>query len=168
MLSVSVFASGAAGYGTRTVYADTRREGDIVYLDAESSDVSDDTVNDWAVEAGLIEEPVDSESICTKMDLIRVLWLRNCIPEYKADALTTKIKDVSKEDTYAALWAYKKGISAIDAQKNFKPKTQLTHGDVLQTLWFINGKPVASGDITGFENLDTSSTYYPAALWAAD
>ena len=130
--------------------------------------ISDDTVNDWAVEAGLIEEPVDSESICTKMDLIRVLWLRNCRPEYKADALTTKIKDVSKEDTYAALWAYKKGISAIDAQKNFKPKTQLTHGDVLQTLWFINGKPVASGDITGFENLDTSSTYYPAALWAAD
>ena len=80
LLSVSVFTSGSAGYGTRTVYADTRREGDIVYLDSESSDVSDDTVNDWAIEAGLIEEPVDSESICTKMDLIRVLWLRNCRP----------------------------------------------------------------------------------------
>ena len=168
MLSVSVFVSAVAGYGTRTVYADTRREGDIVYLDSEITDVSDDTVNEWAMEAGLIEEPVDSESICTKMDLIRVLWFRNCRPEYKADALTTKIKDVSKEDTYAALWAYKKGISALDAQKNFKPDTQLTHGDVLQTLWFVNGKPVVSNEITGFVDLDTSSTYYLAVLWAAD
>ena len=55
MLSVSVFVSAVAGYGTRTVYADTRREGDIVYLDSEITGVSDDTVNEWAMEAGLTD-----------------------------------------------------------------------------------------------------------------
>ena len=167
-MTFSIAVSFTAGPGVMNVYADSHREGDIIYLDSEIREVSDETVNEWAQEAGLIEEAVESEKICTKMDLIRMLWIRNCKPEYKAAALTTKVSDVSEGDIYAALWAYKNGISAIDADKKFKPKTELTYGDVLQTLWFTKGKPVPTEEVTGFENLDQSSTYFQAVIWAGD
>lgn len=168
LLSLCLAVSGSVGYGALPVCADTYREGDITYLDSEIREASDEMVNDWALEAGLIEEAVDSEKICTRMDLIRILWIRNCRPEYKADALTTKITDVSEEDIYPAIWAHKNNISTLTGKKEFRPNTELTHGDVLQTLWFIKGKPIATEDITGFEYLDSSSTYYLAVLWAAE
>lgn len=167
LLGIALFIA-AAGSNVRNVNADEHREGDVVYLDSEIREVSDDTVNEWALDAGLIEKAVDSEKICTRMDLVRILWIRNCRPENKAEAMTTKLADVREEDKYAALWAYKNGICAVDAEKRFKPDTEMTHGDVLQTLWFVKGRPAVTEEITGFENLSTSSTYYLAALWAAE
>lgn len=167
-LCISAALFGLSGYGALPVMADERRDGDIVYLDSEIREVSDEAVSEWAQEAGLVEEVVDSEKICTKMDLIRILWLRNCRPEYKADAMTIKFADVPKENIYPALWAYKKGISAVDAEKKFKPDTELTHGDVLQTLWFVKGRPAVTEEVTGFENLNPSDSYYTAVLWAGE
>lgn len=168
IIGIALFLTAIAGIIIIPVYSDDRREGDIIYLDSEIREVDDETVNEWAMEAGLIKEGVDSVKICTRMDLVRILWIRNCKPEYKADALTTKFADVKKADIYPALWAYKKGVCAVDAKKRFKPDTELTHGDVLQTLWFVKGRPAVTEAVEGFENLDSSSTYYQAVLWAGE
>ena len=68
LLGTALFIA-VAGSNVRNVNADEHREGDVVYLDSEIREVSDDTVNEWALDAGLIEKAVDSEKICTRMDL---------------------------------------------------------------------------------------------------
>lgn len=78
--------------------------------------------------------------------------------------------DVSEDDYYyeAVKWAAEKGITSGTAETTFSPNASCTRAQMVTFLWRAAGSPEPSTNETAFGDVDLTSYYYKALLWAVE
>ena len=78
--------------------------------------------------------------------------------------------DVSEDDYYyvAVKWAAEKGITSGTSETTFSPHASCTRAQMVTFLWRAAGSPEPSANETAFGDVDLTSYYYKALLWAVE
>lgn len=125
----------------------------------------------WAVENG-ITNGVSSTKFgvgqdCTRAQAVTFLWRANGCPE--PETTTTTFTDVSKDSYYykAVLWAIENGITSGTGKTTFSPDASVTRGQFVTFLHRAEGKPESIIE-NPFTDVNESSYYYDAVLWAVE
>ena len=82
----------------------------------------------------------------------------------------TAFEDVSPDAYYADAvnWAVDNGVTNGVSATNFAPADTCTRGQVATFLWRANGSPEPVTTENPFTDVDPSSAFYKAILWAAE
>lgn len=125
----------------------------------------------WAANMG-ITSGVDMthfapSQTCTRGQVMVFLWRSMGSPEPASDE--NPFIDVQSRDYFAkaVLWAYHAGVTAGVDGAHFGPNNPCTRAQVVTFLHSTRGKPIHSGENV-FYDVDNTTYYYNAVLWAAD
>ena len=92
------------------------------------------------------------------------------LPMPFAKAAKTNFSDVPDDAYYAdaVVWAVKQGVTDGFPDGTFRPDATCTRGQVVTFLWRANGKPEPKTTVNPFSDVDSSSPFYKAILWACE
>ena len=78
--------------------------------------------------------------------------------------------DVSSSDYFAepVYWAAATNITTGTTDTTFSPSDTTTRAQIVTFLWRLAGSPEPSADNTAYADVDSSSYYYKAVLWAEE
>ena len=125
----------------------------------------------WAIAEGVTNGKTDlgfaPDDKCTRAQVVTFIWRAAGSPEpmYRSCPFT----DVREGAYYykAMLWAVENGITDGMTPTSFAPSLKCTRAQVVTFLWRTCGKPSHS-DECAFRDVDKTSFYYEAMLWAAE
>ncbi len=90
-------------------------------------------------------------------------------PQQPAEA-SNPFTDVPAASYYhdAVLWALENGVTTGVTANQFQPNSTCTRGQVVTFLWRASGCPEPKTTVNPFRDVDTSSPFYKAILWAQE
>ena len=122
----------------------------------------------WAVEkkitAGISKEKFGPEIVCTRAQMVTLLWNAAGSPQPKS---VNPFKDVKFDDYYfnAVRWAYNEGITSGTSADSFSPDKEVTRAQVMTMLYSYHDKPAVS-IVNPFKDVAANQYYYKPVLWA--
>lgn len=126
----------------------------------------------WALNAGYAEGISDTAfgpgEICTRSDLIQMLWKMAGAPYSKGKlSFTDTMKLAQSSDEYQAiLWGTKNGIVSGYKNGNFGRNGKVTRKQAMLMLYRVAGKPAVKGTLKFTDVKDAKNTQtYKAILW---
>ena len=125
----------------------------------------------WAAEKeitkGTSEIEFAPDANCTRAQMVTFLWRAIGCPEPNLSA--SSFNDVSADAYYykAVLWALENSITTGTSEHAFSPNAIVTRAQTVTFLWRANNKPIVNCT-NPFTDLDTTSYYYNAIMWAVN
>ena len=125
----------------------------------------------WATEKGITTGTSEIEfspnASCTRAQMVTFLWRAQGCPEPKLTK--SSFTDVSANAYYyqAVLWALENQITTGTTASSFSPNAIVTRAQTVTFLWRTSYQPIISGN-NPFSDLDKSSYYFNAVLWAVN
>lgn len=90
--------------------------------------------------------------------------------ESPAEASANPFSDVSSDSMFydAIQWAVKNKIAYGSSDSTFSPDDPCTRSEIVTFLWRAMGQPAPASEENPFTDVDASSPYYEAILWAVE
>lgn len=127
---------------------------------------------DWAVSIGITNgtsaTTFSPNAGCTRAQAVTFMW--RAVGEPAPKSAVNPFKDV-KEGAYyynAVLWAAELGITTGTTETTFSPDATCTRAQIVTFLWRALQEPVPSTKECQFKDVNQSSYYYNAVLWAVE
>ncbi len=105
---------------------------------------------------------------CTRAQVVTFLW--NAAGKPEPEGTDCPFVDVNASAYYrkAVLWAVEQGITSGKTADTFAPKDDCTRAEVVTFLWNAAGRPEPETTDCPFEDVNPTSYYYRAVLWAVE
>ena len=103
---------------------------------------------------------------CTRAQIVTFLYRHAKSPEVSGEYGFTDACDECYED--AIIWATEKGIAQGYGDGTFGPNDTCTRAQAVTFLYRYLGGEKAQGSVKGFDDVDSTSCYYEAIMWAAE
>ena len=126
----------------------------------------------WAVEQGVTTGTSDTAfspaSPCTRAQVVTFLWRAAGKPEPAGNQ--NPFADVKADAYYydAVRWAVEKGVTTGTSAGVFSPDAPCTRGQVVTFLWRNADSPKPTTAVNPFADVNETSYYYSAVLWAVE
>ena len=127
---------------------------------------------DWAVTLGITNgtsaTTFSPDAGCTRAQAVTFLWRAAGRQEPKNTQC--QFSDVDQSSYYykAVLWAQEQGITTGTSATTFSPNATCTRAQIVTFLWRALQEPAPTAKECQFKDVNQSSYYYNAVLWAVE
>ena len=103
---------------------------------------------------------------CTRGQFALMLWRMNGKPSISG--MKNPFKDVKSTNGFykGIVWCYNQGITAGTSATTYSPNDNIKRWQMILMFWRMQGKPASSLTSNPFTDVNTTASYYKAALWA--
>ena len=124
----------------------------------------------WAYQYGIIKGATETtfapKDICTRAQIITMIWRLNGSPKASAD-YENPFADVEENRYYyeAVMWASEAGITSGTSDTEFSPDKPCTRAQIVTFMWRITGAQMVEVE-NPFTDVAADKYYYNAVMWA--
>lgn len=124
---------------------------------------------DWAVNAGVVRGMTETTfvpaGLCTRAEIVTMLWRAAGEPESDAACPFTDVKRGAWYED-AVRWAVGEGVTNGMTKTSFAPDKTCRRSEIVTFLWRFIGSPAVTAE-TAFEDLPDGVWFTDAVRWAA-